>query len=57
MDWVRYIRLAVEEEGANDGSVVICKGKYAFTGSEKGDFLTIPKLRVEKETSLTTFCI
>lgn len=48
MDWVRYIRLAVEEEGANDGSVVICKGKYAFTGSEKGDFLTIPKLRVEK---------
>lgn len=48
MDWVRYIRLAVEEEGANDGSVVICKGKYAFTGSEKGNFLTIPKLRVEK---------
>lgn len=48
MDWVRYIRLAVEEEGANDGSVAICKGKYAFTGSEKGDFLTIPKLRVEK---------
>ena len=48
LEWVRYIRLAVEEEGANDGSVVICKGKYAFTGSEKGDFLTIPKLRVEK---------
>lgn len=48
LDWVRYIRLAVEDEGANDGSVVICKGKYAFTGSEKGDFLTIPKLRVEK---------
>ena len=48
LDWVRYIRLAVSEEGASDGSVAICKGKYAFTGSEKGDFLTIPKLRVEK---------
>ena len=48
MTWVKYIRMAVNTEAAQSGSVVICKGKYAFTGEDKGDFLTIPKLRVEK---------
>ena len=48
MTWVRYIRMAVNEEGATNGDVVICKGKYAFTGDNKGDFITIPKLRIEK---------
>ena len=49
MTWVKYIRMAVEVGGANDGSVVICKGKEAFTGDSKGDYLTASKLRIEKK--------
>ena len=48
MTWVRYIRMAAEVGGANDGSIVICKGKEAFVGANRGDFLTVNKLRVEK---------
>lgn len=48
MTWVRYIRMAAEVGGATDGSVVICKGKEAFTGSNRGDFLTIDKLMVQQ---------
>ena len=48
MSWVRYIRIAVQVAGAKDGSVVICRGKHAFTGEERGDYITIPSLRVEK---------
>lgn len=48
MTWVRYIRMAAEVGGATDGSVVICKGKKAYTGSERGDFLTIDKLMVQQ---------
>lgn len=49
MTWVRYIRMAAEVGGASDGSVVICKGKVAYTGDNRGDFLTVKKLRVSKE--------
>lgn len=49
MTWVRYIRMAAEVGGASDGSVVICKGKEAFTGDNKGDYLTASKLRIEKK--------
>ena len=48
MTWVRYIRMAAEVGGASDGSVVICKGKKAYTGNERGDFLTIDKLMVQQ---------
>lgn len=48
LTWVKHIRMAVEVGGANDGSVVICKGKEAFIGDDRGDFLTIKKLKVEK---------
>lgn len=48
MTWIRYIRMAAEVTGANDGSVVICKGKVAYTGDEKGDFLTLDKVRIQK---------
>lgn len=48
LTWVKYIRMAAEVGGANDGSVVICKGKKAYTGNERGDFLTIDKLRVQQ---------
>ena len=48
MTWVKYIRMAAEVGGASDGSVVICKGKKAYTGSERGDFLTIDKLMVQQ---------
>ena len=41
MTWVRYIRMAAEVVGAEDGSVVICKGKVAYTEDNRGDFLTI----------------
>lgn len=47
MTWVRYIRMAAEVVGAEDGSVVICKGKYAYTGNSVGDYLTIDKLRLQ----------
>lgn len=43
---VKYIRMAVEAEAAKAGNVAICKGKNAFEGEQKGDFLTIDKLRV-----------
>lgn len=46
MTWVRYIRMAVFRKGAEEGTVVICKGKEAFTSKDYGDYLTIPKLRV-----------
>ena len=48
MTWVKYIRMAAEVVGAEDGSVVICKGKEAFTGEDMGDYLTVTKLRIEK---------
>lgn len=41
MTWVRYIRMAALKTGAEDGSVVICKGKVAYTGDDKGDFLPL----------------
>ena len=43
---VKYIRMAVNAEAAKAGNVAICKGKKAFEGEQKGDFLTIEKLRV-----------
>ena len=48
MTWVRYIRMAAEVTGAEDGSVVICKGKEAYPANDRGDYLTIDKLRVGK---------
>lgn len=48
MTWVRYIRMAADKAAALDGSVVICRGKEAYTGEQNGDFMTISKLRVEK---------
>lgn len=48
MTWVRYIRMAAEVTGAEDGSVVICKGKEAYTGDNRGKFLTIDLLRIQK---------
>lgn len=48
MDWVRYIRMAADVTGAENGTTVICKGKYAYIGGNKGDYLTAPKLRIEK---------
>lgn len=47
MTWVRFIRMAAEVVGAESGSVVICKGKNAFNGDNRGDFLTIDKLRLQ----------
>lgn len=44
--WVKYIRIAVEAAAAKAGEVVICKGKKAYKGESKGDFLTLDKLRV-----------
>lgn len=44
--WVKYIRIAVEAAAAKAGEVVICKGKKAYKGETKGDFLTLDKLRV-----------
>ena len=44
--WVRYIRIAASKTGAEDGSVVICKGKIAYTGEEEGDFVTVDKLKL-----------
>lgn len=43
---VRYVRMAVEATSAKAGEVAICRGKNAFIGEQKGDFLTIDKLRV-----------
>ena len=48
MTWVRYIRMAADVTGAENGTTVICKGKYAYIGENKGDYLTAPKLRIEK---------
>lgn len=47
MTWVRYIRMAAEVTGAQNGSVVICKGKVAYTGNDKGDYLTVDKLKIQ----------
>lgn len=44
--WVKYIRIAVDASAAKAGEVVICKGKEAYKGESKGDFLTLDKLRV-----------
>ena len=44
--WVKYIRIAVEASAAKAVEVVICKGKKAYKGESKGDFLTLDKLRV-----------
>lgn len=46
LTWVRYIRMAVEAESAKEGNVVICKGKDAFSGSQKGKYVTIDSLRI-----------
>lgn len=46
LTWVRYIRMAVDAEAAKAGNVAICKDKKAFEGEQKGDFLTIDKLKV-----------
>jgi uncharacterized coiled-coil protein SlyX len=46
MTWVRYVRMAALKTGAEDGSVVICKGKIAYTGDEEGDFVTVDKLKL-----------
>lgn len=46
LTWVRYIRMAVDAEAAKAGDVVICKGKNAFNGEQKGDFVTIDKLKI-----------
>lgn len=46
MTWVRYVRMAALKTGAEDGSVVICKGKIAYTGEEEGDFVTVDKLKL-----------
>lgn len=46
LNWVRYIRMAVDATAAKAGDVVICKGKNAFNGEQKGDFVTIDKLKV-----------
>ena len=46
LTWVRYIRMAVDAAAAKAGEVAICKGKNAYNGEQKGDFLTIDKLRV-----------
>lgn len=43
---VRYVRMAVEATSAKAGEVAICRGKNAFIEEQKGDFLTIDKLRV-----------
>lgn len=48
MTWVRYIRMAADVTGAENGTTVICKGKYAYIGENKGDYLTVSKLRIEK---------
>ena len=47
MTWVKYIRMAADTVGAEDGSVVICKGKEAYTSENRGDFLTVDKLRIQ----------
>ena len=46
LTWVRYIRMAVDAAAAKAGDVVVCKGKNAFNGEQKGDFVTIDKLKV-----------
>lgn len=47
MTWVKYIRMAAEVTGAEDGSVVICKGKEAYTADNRGDYVTVDKLRLQ----------
>ena len=49
MTWVRYIRMAADVSRAQTGDVVICRGKVAYTQEEKGDFVTIDKLRVQRK--------
>lgn len=49
LDWVRYIRMAVNKEEAIKGNIAICKGKYAFTGENKGDFYTIDSIRIQEK--------
>ena len=43
---VRYVRMAVEVASAKEGKVAICRGKNAFIKDQKGDFLTINKLKI-----------
>lgn len=47
MTWVRYIRMAAEVSGAEEGTVVICKSKVAYTAADRGDYLTVDKLRLQ----------
>lgn len=49
LDWVKYIRMAVNKEEAIKGNIAICKGKYAFTGENKGDFYTIDSIRIQEK--------
>ena len=49
LDWIRYIRMAVNKEEAIKGNIAICKGKYAFTGENKGDFYTIDSIRIQEK--------
>ena len=46
LTWAKYIRMAVEAAAAIEGNIVICKGKNAFSGSQKGKFITMDSLRV-----------
>lgn len=47
MTWVKYIRMAAEVFGAETGEVVICKGKIAYTSENRGNYLTVDKLRLQ----------
>lgn len=47
MTWVKYIRMAAEVVRAETGEVVICKGKIAYTSENRGDYLTVDKLRLQ----------
>ena len=47
LTWVKYIRMAVDAEAAKAGDVIICKGKKAYSGEQKGKFLTIDDLKIQ----------
>lgn len=47
LTWVKYIRMAVDAEAAKAGDVIICKGKKAYGGEQKGKFLTIDDLKIQ----------
>lgn len=47
LTWAKYIRMAVDVEAAKAGDVLICKGKKAYGGEQKGKFLTIDDLKIQ----------